>query len=169
MLTSFEFSGKRTTARENEQILVKYGVNIRSRHCNNTQKQQSIMSEESSSILQQIAGALGATGVGLGAIGAHALRKKLEQRGMTAAWNTAILYQLFHSAALVGVAALAKGSAHEKQLTRAGQVMAVGSLLFSGSIYMLCFEIGPKYIVGPTTPIGGFFMIGGWIMLGLAV
>jgi uncharacterized membrane protein YgdD (TMEM256/DUF423 family) len=160
-LMSFEFFGKRT-ARESEQ-------RISCSQCNHTHKQQSIMSKESSSILQQIAGGLGATGVGLGAIGAHALRKKLEQRGMTAAWNTAILYQLFHSAALVGIAALAKDSAHEKQLTRAGQVMAVGSLLFSGSIYMLCFEIGPKYIVGPTTPIGGFFMIGGWVMLGLAV
>lgn len=127
------------------------------------------MTKESSVILQQIASALGATSVGLGAIGAHALRKKLEQRGMMSAWNTAILYQLFHSAALVGIAALAKDSAQEKQLTRAGQVMAVGSLLFSGSIYMLCFEIGPKYIVGPTTPIGGFFMIGGWVMLGMAV
>jgi uncharacterized membrane protein YgdD (TMEM256/DUF423 family) len=50
-------------------------------------------------------------------------------------------------------------------LHRAGQVMTVGTVLFSGSIYLLCWNVGPKYIWGPTTPIGGMLMIAGWVMM----
>jgi uncharacterized membrane protein YgdD (TMEM256/DUF423 family) len=49
---------------------------------------------------------------------------------------------------------------------RAGQCMAVGSVLFSGSIYMLCLDLGPKKAWGPLTPIGGLFLMAGWTILG---
>jgi uncharacterized membrane protein YgdD (TMEM256/DUF423 family) len=123
--------------------------------------------------LQQWASFLGATGVGLGALGAHALQAKLVQRNMLEPWRTAILYQLVHATAMLGVSALAAqaaddGSERRDKLTRAGQFMGAGSVLFSGSIYLLCFGIGPKRIVGPTTPIGGLFLLYGWITLGLS-
>lgn len=119
--------------------------------------------------LRQAAAFLGTTGVGLGALGAHALHKTLVKRGMLEPYKTANLYQLFHACALVGMASLIKNSpGSEKSLGRAGQLMAVGSTMFSGSIYLLCFGIGPSKIIGPITPIGGFLMLGGWICLGLA-
>jgi uncharacterized membrane protein YgdD (TMEM256/DUF423 family) len=43
----------------------------------------------------------------------------------------------------------------------------VGTLLFSGSLYALCFlDIGK---LGMITPVGGVFLIVGWVMLGLSV
>jgi uncharacterized membrane protein YgdD (TMEM256/DUF423 family) len=49
---------------------------------------------------------------------------------------------------------------------RAGQCMVVGSVLFSGSIYLLCLDLGPKKIWGPITPIGGLCLMAGWTILG---
>jgi uncharacterized membrane protein YgdD (TMEM256/DUF423 family) len=49
---------------------------------------------------------------------------------------------------------------------RAGQCMVVGSVLFSGSIYLLCLDLGPKKIWGPLTPIGGLCLMAGWTILG---
>lgn len=45
--------------------------------------------------------------------------------------------------------------------------MALGTAMFSGSIYLLCLDIGPKPIWGPMTPIGGSLMIAGWVMVGM--
>ena len=121
--------------------------------------------------LRQIASVLGASGVALGAFGAHAFKDKLTQRNMLASWQTAVLYQLFHATAILGISALCKAEtdlSRAESLLRTGKVIAAGNLLFSGSIYMLCFGVGPKKLVGPTTPIGGLFMIGGWVMMGLS-
>mmetsp|Transcript_1592 Transcript_1592/g.2266 ORF Transcript_1592/g.2266 Transcript_1592/m.2266 type:complete len:133 (+) Transcript_1592:120-518(+) len=115
--------------------------------------------------LLQISSVLGLTGVGLGAIGAHMLNKTLTERGMLESWRTAILYQLFHGVAVLGVAAL---NAHKPmpRLETAGYLMGAGSVVFSGSIYMLCLGMGPKKIFGPATPVGGLIMMGGWGLLG---
>jgi uncharacterized membrane protein YgdD (TMEM256/DUF423 family) len=120
--------------------------------------------------LRQIAAFLGASGVTLGAFGAHAMQDALKQRGKLDNWRTAVLYQLFHAAAIVGVSALASASDRKKESTllKAGQLLGVGTIMFSGSIYLLCLEKGPKKILGPTTPLGGLLMIGGWVMLGMS-
>lgn len=137
--------------------------------------------------LRTAAAFLGATGVALGAFGAHGLKHRLTGPKLEN-WKTAVLYQLFHAVAVLSVSVLCdqqeqmhndasnirstrkdattilKSSASSYE--RAGQCMALGSLLFSGSIYMLCLDVGPKKLWGPTTPIGGLFMIAGWTMLG---
>jgi uncharacterized membrane protein YgdD (TMEM256/DUF423 family) len=123
--------------------------------------------------LRWIASFLGATGVGVGAAGAHGLQKTLAKNGMQAAWGVASTYHLFHAAAILGVAALCKAYENEqsgppRQIALAGKFLAAGTTMFSGSIYLLALGIGPKKIFGPTTPIGGMLMIGGWAMLGLA-
>lgn len=132
--------------------------------------------------LRLAAAFLGASGVTLGAFGAHALKNRLTANGRMDNWKTAVMYQLFHAVAVLSVSVLcdqqdsasspvrkleASTAAASSRYQRAGQSMAVGSLLFSGSIYMLCLEVGPKKLLGPTTPIGGLFMIAGWAMLGL--
>lgn len=129
-------------------------------------------SESPGAFLKQAASLLGASGVALGALGAHALHPKLVERGVLDSWRTAVLYQLFHATSILGVAALCESSAADSastaRLQRAGHLIAVGTTLFSGSIYMLCFGVGPKKLVGPTTPLGGLVMLSGWVMLGFS-
>ena len=112
--------------------------------------------------LRKFAAALGASGVALGAIGAHAFKDTLTKRGTLASWQTATMYQLFHATALL---AMANSDSIEPL---ASQLLSAGTVLFSGSIYCLSLNIGPKAILGPTTPIGGLLMIGGWIAAGMS-
>ncbi|MFN0318612.1 MAG: DUF423 domain-containing protein [Burkholderiales bacterium] len=113
--------------------------------------------------------------VGFGAFGAHALKQTLERKaGATENWKTAVYYQLFHSVAILSLSALqlqhtnTSNGRSSSSYQRAGQLMGVGTVLFSGSIYLLTLEIGPRKILGPTTPIGGILMIAGWIIAGMA-
>jgi uncharacterized membrane protein YgdD (TMEM256/DUF423 family) len=137
--------------------------------------------------LRMVAALLGLSGVGLGAIGAHALQARLVHRGMLESWKTAVLYQLFHAAALLSVCTMAKleessssslstsklpplssaaaTSTPAGALLRAGQLMGIGTVLFSGSIYLLCLGVGPRKLLGPTTPVGGLVMMSGWAVL----
>jgi len=132
--------------------------------------------------LRLAASFLGASGVALGAFGAHALKSRLTASAKMDNWKTAVMYQLFHAVAILSISVLcdqdSASSSPVRKLEastataagryhRAGQSMAIGSLLFSGSIYMLSLEMGPKKLLGPTTPVGGLFMIAGWAMLGL--
>ena len=101
-----------------------------------------------SETLQRYAAVLGASGVALGAFGAHALKDTLTKGGHLESWRTAVAYQLFHATALIGISALAKDNPNaEASLQRAGQFMAAGSLLFSGSIYGLSLSLGPKKLL----------------------
>ena len=119
-----------------------------------------------SETLQRYAALLGASGVALGALGSHALKDTLTKGSHLESWRTAIAYQLFHATALIGVSALAKNNpTGEDNLQRAGQFMAAGALLFSGSIYGLCLGVGPRKVLGPTTPIGACVCI----LLGISI
>lgn len=141
------------------------------------------------SSLRLAASVLGASGVALGAFGAHGLHDRLTARGKLEQWKTAVLYQLVHAVAVFSVSVMcdatsnisSKAAAEASRrhnnnnsqlqpqrypmVVKAGQCMALGSLLFSGSIYLLCLDLGPKKVLGPTTPIGGLLMIAGWAML----
>ena len=44
-----------------------------------------------------------------------------------------------------------------------GVLFLVGTILFSGSIYLLV--LSPQRWLGPITPIGGLFLIAGWVSL----
>jgi uncharacterized membrane protein YgdD (TMEM256/DUF423 family) len=111
------------------------------------------------------AGLLGATGVALGALGAHALDPFLTERGMTHAWDTASRYQLFHAVALLAVATWLR-QAKAAAATRAAWAARgwiVGAILFSGSLYGIAVG-GPRWL-GPVTPLGGLALIFGWVAL----
>lgn len=105
-----------------------------------------------------LAGALlGATGVALGAFGAHALRDTLSAQKL-GIWNTAVQYQMWHAVALIALSAVT--------LPRIGLpavLLATGTVLFSGSLYALALT-GARWL-GPVTPIGGAMMIAGWAAL----
>ena len=107
------------------------------------------------------AGLLGFTGVGLGAFGAHALKDTLTANGTLSVWQTAVLYQLVHAGALLGLAGWSEGWPNVRW---AAWCWMAGVVLFSGSLYGLALG-GPK-ILGPITPLGGLALLLGWLLLG---
>lgn len=126
---------------------------------------------DGSDFLSRSAAFMGASGVSLGAFGAHSLRSKLEAKaGGLENWKTAVNYQLIHAVALLALSSLSRTttqSAVKAACQKAGKMMVLGTSFFSGSIYMLVLDKGPKKILGPLTPVGGLFMIAGWVYLGL--
>lgn len=103
------------------------------------------------------AAVVGFLAVALGAFGAHALEGLLEASRRTETWKTAVQYHLAHSAALLAVAVAGAG------FRRAACLWLAGTVLFSGSLYLLCVT-GMKWL-GAITPFGGLFLLAGWIAL----
>ena len=116
----------------------------------------------------QAGGILGALAVALGAFGAHALKGMLEASGRSDTFETAVKYQFYHAIALVLVGLLMKGAGQDavRLLGWSGNAFVVGVIIFSGSLYAICFTGITKF--GATAPIGGLSMIAGWILLVLA-
>jgi len=114
------------------------------------------------------AGILGASGVVLGAFGAHALREVLEKSGTRDVWETASKYQILHAAALLGFAGWLRALAKPPGRCAAWAVRlwVAGTLLFSGSLYALALG-GPRWL-GPVTPLGGLALISGWVLAAAA-
>jgi uncharacterized membrane protein YgdD (TMEM256/DUF423 family) len=104
---------------------------------------------------------LGATGVALGAFGAHALHERLEAAGQLANWQTAVSYQLWHAPALVLVGILRE---RHGGFVWSARAFLAGSLCFSGSIYCLAFGVLRPVMV-PLTPLGGVLLLAGWLAL----
>ena len=115
--------------------------------------------------LAQLAVLIGAVygflGVAFGAFGAHALKARLAP-DLLAMWKTAVEYQLYHALALVLVGLIAT-SRPSIAITNAGICMALGVLIFSGSLYLLALS-GVRWL-GAITPIGGLLLLVGWALL----
>lgn len=113
-----------------------------------------------------LAGALyGASGVALGAWGAHGLAAFLGTT-TTGAWDTAVLYQMMHALCLLFIGGALSVLGHSQLLSWAGYLVTLGVLLFSGSIYALV--LGAPGWLGPVTPVGGVCFIVAWSLLALA-
>lgn len=110
--------------------------------------------------------AFAATAVGAGALGAHALEARLDADQL-ADWNTAVRYQLFHALALL-VYGVWLDAAPARRQRGEPVLFAVGTLFFSGSIYLLVFERGSSW-VWPFTPLGGTLLIVAWMLWGWRV
>ncbi|MGM0569357.1 DUF423 domain-containing protein [Marinobacter sp.] len=97
-----------------------------------------------------------------GAFGAHGLRGMVSERGLEV-FQTAVTYQMYHAIALVLVALLAATGLSRRLLGVAAGFFLAGTLLFSGSLYLLVLtEIR---WVGPVTPLGGVCFMVGWAMV----
>ena len=108
---------------------------------------------------------LGGVGVGLGAFGAHALRPMLEAAQRMDTFETAVKYQFYHALALLFIG-LPLFKADNRLVQYSGYLMFWGTIVFSGSLYILCFT-GIKWL-GAVTPIGGVLMLAGWGLLAWA-
>jgi uncharacterized membrane protein YgdD (TMEM256/DUF423 family) len=114
-----------------------------------------------------VAAVLGFTGVALGAFGAHGLQAALEANGRADTFETANRYHLSHALGLliVGVWLASPGGAALKNSLRwAGYGFIAGTLLFSGSLYILAiFDLG---FMGAVAPLGGAGLLLGWAAFG---
>lgn len=100
--------------------------------------------------------------VAIGAFGAHGLRTLLEQSNRTETFETAVKYQFYHALALM-IVGIVIHHKHVSIFINSGWCMTFGTVIFSGSLYVLCLT-GRTWL-GAVTPIGGVVMIAGWILL----
>ncbi|MBI3830567.1 MAG: DUF423 domain-containing protein [Planctomycetes bacterium] len=126
-------------------------------------------------ILGAISGLLA---VALGAFGAHGLPDYFKTlyaselkdhpdivERMLHNWETAARYEMYHALALIAVAWVCSRWPG-KLANAAGWCFAGGTLLFSGSLYILCLT-GMRWL-GMITPFGGVALMVGWLCLALA-
>ena len=109
------------------------------------------------------------TSVILGAFGAHKLNDLLNNEQINS-FNTGIKYQMIHGISVLILSLNYK--AFTKRIKNIVQIMILGTLLFSFSIYLLNIKdliSLPTNFLGPITPIGGVLIIISWIMLILNV
>jgi uncharacterized membrane protein YgdD (TMEM256/DUF423 family) len=105
---------------------------------------------------------LGFLGVALGAFGAHGLKNRLSPE-MLEVFDTGVRYHMYHTIAVLIVAAAIGHIGNARLLAMAGWFFFAGMLLFSGSLYALALtRVG---ILGAVTPIGGLLFLIGWACL----
>ena len=108
---------------------------------------------------------LGLLAVILGAFGAHGLKESLTPEALNS-FETGVRYQMYH--AILMLVAAASFSIPEKALKALFYLLLSGTILFSGSIYLLTtkpltgIDIS---VVAWVTPIGGALLIAGWALL----
>ena len=111
--------------------------------------------------------AVGAIGLGLavmlGAFGAHALRARFDAYSLDI-YEKAVFYHFVHAAGVLVVPLFARsGMMSESGAARVCLLLAIGILLFSGSLYALAMT-GVRTL-GAVTPFGGTAFIAAWALL----
>jgi uncharacterized membrane protein YgdD (TMEM256/DUF423 family) len=114
--------------------------------------------------------------VSMGAFGAHGLQARFESLGelsggrtaeyFEARFHTAAQYHMYCTLAILAVGLLAATGRGGTALQASGWSFLLGSLIFSGSLYILS-TTGLRWL-GAITPIGGVLMLIGWIALAVA-
>ena len=99
--------------------------------------------------------------VALGAFAAHALKARLEPQAL-AIFEVAVRYQMYHALllCLIGMLPLSP------TVRWAGVLSVLGTVLFSGSLYVLALS-GVRWL-GAITPLGGLCFLGAWLAVAVA-
>ncbi|GLI86501.1 DUF423 domain-containing protein [Rossellomorea marisflavi] len=100
--------------------------------------------------------------VALGAFGAHALEGKISAKYIET-WNTGVQYQMFHAIGILIIGVMLGNLAPSSLLSWSGWLMLIGTILFSGSLYVLSLS-GIK-VLGAITPLGGVSFLAAWVLL----
>jgi uncharacterized membrane protein YgdD (TMEM256/DUF423 family) len=110
----------------------------------------------------------GFVAVAAGAFGAHALRERLSA-SLLETFQTGATYQMYHALALVAVGILlARFSVDGSTwLSAAGWLFVAGTVLFSGSLYLLALT--DTRWLGAITPLGGVAFLLGWLALAVGI
>lgn len=113
-----------------------------------------------------VAALLAGIAVALGAFGAHALKESLQQAGRFDTYETAVRYQFYHALALF-ILYVAQRHLPWRQVQKVAVCFTLGILLFSGSLYAICFTGMSTW--GVVAPLGGLLFMAGWVLLAFAV
>jgi len=108
-----------------------------------------------------IAALSGFISVAAGAFGAHGLEGKVGPKELVA-FKTAAEYQMYHALALVAVSLISERYP-SRFLKVSGWFFVIGTILFSGSLYVLG-STGSRALV-LVAPVGGAAFLIGWIFL----
>ena len=109
-----------------------------------------------------IAGSISAfLAVALGAFAAHGLRTRLSPE-MFNIFEVGVRYHMYHALALLAVA-WASTRWPGGSITAAGWLFLAGTIIFSGSLYLLSLT-GLRWL-GAITPVGGLAFLLGWLLL----
>jgi uncharacterized membrane protein YgdD (TMEM256/DUF423 family) len=100
--------------------------------------------------------------VALGAFGAHGLKDRLSSDALST-YETAVRYQMFHALALLAVAYALTRWPDSNLPPVAGWLFVAGTVLFSGSLYLL--SLTDVRWLGAIAPLGGAAFIAGWACL----
>lgn len=106
-----------------------------------------------------LAAASGFVSVAAGAFGAHGLEGRVGA-GELAAFETGARYQMYHALALIAVAWMARSGRAPRAVAVAGWGFVVGTVLFSGSLYVLGLSASRALVW--LTPLGGLGFLAGW-------
>ena len=102
--------------------------------------------------------------VGLGAFGAHGLKKIVSAENV-AIYQTGVQYQMYHALALLLLGILSD-RIYNGYISYAGVLFVAGIIFFSGSLYLIVSLYAMNKTIptaiGILTPIGGLFFIMGW-------
>jgi uncharacterized membrane protein YgdD (TMEM256/DUF423 family) len=113
----------------------------------------------------------GCIAVILGALVTHQLRQHMPENAVEV-FETGVRYQFYHVFALLAVGILSERFPG-KWMNRSGSCFIGGTLLFSGSLYMVSslMAVGTSVpmSLGILTPAGGALFILGWIFFSIAV
>ena len=104
-------------------------------------------------------------GVALGAFGAHGLKTRVAPE-MLITWQTGVQYHLIHALGLLLIGILCQLMPEATLVRTSGWFIVAGTLLFSGSLYVLVLT--NIRALGIITPLGGVAFLIGWLMLAIA-
>jgi uncharacterized membrane protein YgdD (TMEM256/DUF423 family) len=107
------------------------------------------------------AAVLMASGIGVGALGSHALRTVLSPDKL-ASLATAVNYQQINALGLLLIGVMMRTTAIQG-LSRVAWALIAGIIAFSGGIYVML--AGAPRFLGLVTPVGGALLIVAWSML----
>lgn len=108
-----------------------------------------------------ISSSLAFLAVAAGAFGSHILKKMLSPE-LLSIFETGVKYHMYHALALFLVAILIRNE-NARLLTTSGWLFIAGTVIFSGSLYILSIS-GIKWW-GAITPLGGISFLAGWVCL----
>ncbi|MBX7144308.1 MAG: DUF423 domain-containing protein [Oligoflexia bacterium] len=101
-----------------------------------------------------------ASGIALGAFGAHGLRGTVPTSDLEI-FEKAVHYQLIQGLGIMLVALMGQvGISNTRATQQTCMLLSIATIIFSGSLYLLVL-LNERWL-GAITPIGGALMIGAW-------
>ncbi|MGI9532630.1 DUF423 domain-containing protein [Lutimonas sp.] len=116
-------------------------------------------------IVKVCAAIFGFFGIIFGAFGAHRLKRILPAEVLHS-FETGVKYQLMHAVVLLFLGFHFDFISFTERMIASSFI--IGVVLFSGSIYALCYGKAKKLnmrFLGPITPVGGLLLMTGWGLL----